>query len=143
MITATELLQPISADKPCGDDVSDDPLFLELETMLRGKEETQFSAAEPPNWKKIRERCLELWKRSKHLRVAATLTVAELEMEGLKGFKEGLNLLNGMIQTYWEPVYPRLSEAEGNDPTERVNIVASLSAPLGTFMDPLRVIERL
>lgn len=143
MITATELLQPIAPDKPCGEDISDDPLYLELETMVRGKEETQFSPAEPPNWKKIRERCLELWKRSKHLRVAATLTVAELEMEGLNGFREGLALMNGMIQTYWGPLYPSLSEAEGNDPTERVNIVASLSAPLGTYMDPLRVLERL
>ena len=143
MISAEELLKPVSAEKPCGEDISYDPSFLELETMMRGKPDTQFEEAEEPDWKKIGERCLELWKRSKHLRVATALTVAEIETDGFAGFRECLALMNGLVGTCWAEVYPRLDPADANDPTERVNIIASLAAPLGTFGDSLRVIERL
>ena len=143
MISAAELLKPVSAEKPCGADISYDPAFLELETMMRGKPETQFSAAEDPNWKALQQRCLELWTRSKDLRLATALAVAELKLEGLAGFRECLALLNGLLEHNWNDLYPRLDPADGNDPTERVNIIASLAAPLGTFGDPMRVIERL
>jgi type VI secretion system protein ImpA len=143
MISAEELLKPISPEKPCGDDLSYDPEFLQMDALLKGKPETQFSAAEDPNWKELREHCLSLWKRSKDLRVAATLTVASLKMEGFAGFRESLALLNGLVETSWAEFYPRLDPADGNDPTERVNIIASLAAPLGTFGDPLQVIQRV
>jgi type VI secretion system protein ImpA len=41
------LLEPISADNPCGEDIGYDSKFLELESMLQGKEETQFAAGVP------------------------------------------------------------------------------------------------
>jgi type VI secretion system protein ImpA len=143
MISADELLKPVSAEKPCGDDISYDPLFLELEGIMRGKPETQFSPAEEPNWKALHDRCLDLWKRSKDLRVATALGLAALKMDGFDGFRECLRLLNGLLETNWDGFYPRLDPADGNDPTERVNIIASLAAPVGTFGDPMRVIERL
>src|SRR6266436_1120829 len=143
MITAEELLKPISDEKPCGDDISYDPAFLELETKMQGKPETQFSPAEDPDWKEIKGDCLELWKRSKNLRLATALTRAELETDGFAGFRECLALLAGLVEKHWTDVYPRLDPADGNDPTERVNIIASLAAPIGTFGDRLRIIERV
>ena len=73
MIVAEELLKPITEEAPCGEDLSYDASLQELETMARGKEETQFSSAEPPNWKKLQARCLELFARSKDLRIVMTL----------------------------------------------------------------------
>jgi type VI secretion system protein ImpA len=143
MISADELLRPVSAEKPCGDDISYDAQFIELETLMRGKPETQFSAAEEPNWKVLRDRCLELWKKSKDLRVATALALAELKTEGFLGFRESLALINGLIEKNWNELYPRLDPADGNDPTQRVNIIASLAAPAGTFGDPMKMIERL
>src|SRR5262245_20329260 len=143
MISADQLLTPVSAEKPCGDDISYDPQFIELETLMRGKPETQFSAAEEPNWKALRERCLELWKKSKDLRVATALAVAELKMDGFAGFRESLALINGLIEKNWNELYPLLDPADGNDPTQRVNIIASLAAPAATFGDPMKMIERL
>ena len=54
MIVAEELLEPISDEAPCGEDLSYDAGFQELETLARGKQETQFSAAEPPDWKALK-----------------------------------------------------------------------------------------
>ena len=143
MINADELLKPISEEKPCGDDLSYDQAFLDLETLMRGKPETQFSPAEDPNWKELRDHCLELWKRSKDLRIATALAVAELKTDGFPGFRECLALLNGLVETQWAKCYPLLDPADNNDPTQRVNIIASLAAPVGTFGDPMKVIERL
>jgi type VI secretion system protein ImpA len=143
MIVAEELLKPISDELPCGEDLSYDASLQELETMARGKQETQFAAAEPPDWKKLRSRCLEVFARSKDLRIAMTLMVASLELDGLPGFRESLALVKGLLETYWVTVYPQLDPADDNDPLQRMNIVATLATPVGTYGDPLRILERL
>ena len=116
MIVAEELLKPISEEAPCGEDLSYDPGLQELETLARGKPETQFSAAEPPNWKELRSRCLELFARSKDLRVAMTLAVASLELDGLPGFLESLSVVKGLLERFWPTVYPQLDPGDDNDP---------------------------
>ena len=141
--TVDSLLEPISAENPCGQDIGYDPQFVELDTLLQGKQETQFAAAEEPDWKAITDRCLELFQRSKDLRIAVRLSLGLLKTEGLPGFRDGLLVLKGLIERYWEPVYPRLDPDDGNDPLERVNIISSLATPAGTFGDPLQVLARL
>ena len=138
-----DLLKPVSDEAPCGTDLSEDASFQELETLARGKPETQFSAAEPPDWKEVRARSLELFGRSKDLRVAMILSVALLELEGLPGFRNSLALLKGLLERYWATVHPQLDPSDNNDPLQRMNIIASLAMPVGTFGDPLRVLERL
>lgn len=143
MINAEELLKPISDEKPCGEDLSYDPGIQELETLMKGKPETQFSAAEPPDWKLLHDRCLELWGRSKDLRVATTLSLASLKMDGLPAFRESLALVKGLLDGYWETFYPLLDPADNNDPTQRVNLIAALATPFATYGDPMRLLERL
>jgi type VI secretion system protein ImpA len=143
MIVAEELLKPITAEAPCGEDLSYDASLQELETMARGKEETQFSAAEAPNWKKVQDRCLQLFGRSKDLRIAMTLAVSSLELDGLPGFREILFLVKGLIQRFWSTVHPQLDPVDNYDPLQRMNLVASLATAVGTFQDPLRILERL
>ncbi|HEV2331435.1 MAG TPA: type VI secretion system protein TssA [Verrucomicrobiae bacterium] len=143
MINAEELLKPISEEKPCGEDLSYDAGFQELETLVKGKPETQFSAAEPPDWKLLRERCLELWERSKDLRVATTLSLAVLKTDGLPAFRESLAVVKGLLEGQWDVCYPLLDPADNNDPTQRINIIAALATPVGTYGDPMRMLERL
>jgi type VI secretion system protein ImpA len=143
MIVAEELLKPVSDEAPCGEDLSYDASFQALETVARGKPETQFSAAEPPDWKELRSRCLELFARSKDLRMAILLSVAELELDGLPGFRESLALIKGLLERYWTTVHPQLDPADNDDPLQRINIVASIAMPIGLFGDPLRILERI
>jgi type VI secretion system protein ImpA len=145
MISAEELLKPISEANPCGEDLYYDPKFQELDTLILGKPENQFSnaPAEDPDWRKLHERCLELSTRSKDLRVATKLCLTALKIDGLPAVAEGLALLKGLLETYWEPVYPKLDPDDNNDPLYRVNIIAALSTARGTFGDPMRFLERL
>lgn len=143
MITAEELLKPISDEQPCGEDLYYDPGFQELETLMKGKEETQFSAAEEPDWRKLHERCVELYGRTKDLRVATAMCLSAVKVDGLAGLKEALTALKEMVERYWEPVHPLLDPEDGNDPLHRMNVLAALSTPRGTFGDPMRFLDRL
>jgi type VI secretion system protein ImpA len=143
MIVAEELLKPISEEAPCGEDLSYDASLQAIETLVRGKPETQFSAAEPPDWKELSSRCLELFARSKDLRIAIILSVAALELDGLPGFQESLALVKGLLERYWAAVHPQLDPSDNNDPLQRMNIIASMATAIGTFGDHFRILERL
>jgi type VI secretion system protein ImpA len=143
MPSVEELLAPVSTDAPCGDDLSYDPALAELQRLLKGKPETQFSSAEEPNWRDVRQEAEKLFSRSKDLRIAVPLCLAWLKAQGLPGFRDGVLLLRGMLERYWSEVYPRLDPEDNNDPTERVSILSALTTPLGTFGDPLRFVEQL
>jgi type VI secretion system protein ImpA len=128
MTDITPFLEPISPDAPCGKDVSYDQAYLNLEILVKGREETQFSAAEEPNWKEVRASAIELIRQSKNLRLAIILTLALLETEGLEGFRSGLLLLKSWIEAYWDTLYPLLDPEDNNDPIQRVNLLQTLSS---------------
>jgi len=66
-----------------------------------------------------------------------------LRIEGMPGFHRGLLLIRGFLERYWDSLYPRLDPEDNNDPTERVNILASLITPLGSFDDPMQFLRRI
>ncbi len=143
MAPVEELLKPVSAESPCGEDLSYDPSFGELQTLVKGKAETQFSPAEGPDWKQVHEKAAGLFARSKDLRTAIVLCAAALKLEGLPGFARGMDLVRGMIERNWDAIYPRLDPDEGNDATERLNILGALNAPFGSFGDPYAFLDNL
>jgi len=146
-ISVDTFLAPVSADKPSGEDLSYDAAFLELERIAPGTPEQQvgstFVAAEEPNWRDVSEMAVELMGRAKHLRVILFLCVAQLKLEGLPGLRDGVAVLRGVLDTFWDSVYPQLDPSDNNDPLERMNIIAQLASPIGTLGDPLRLCERI
>ena len=141
------LLSEVSPEAPCGEDLSYDSSFLALEDMLRAKAGGVVAgveeAAEEPNWREVREKSSELLKRSKDLRVAMYLTLAVLRMEGLAGLCDGLALLRGLLERYWDHLYPQLDPDDNYDPLERINILQSLSPPGVSEQDPMKFKQRL
>jgi type VI secretion system protein ImpA len=127
MINVEDLLKPISDDKPCGEDFTYHPAFQNLETLSRGKPETQFSPAEEPDWKEVREAAIDVLNQSKHLSASVILTGALLKLDGLAGLRDGLAVVRGLTEKYWAEVYPKLDPEDNNDPTERLNILNALS----------------
>jgi len=137
------LLEPISEDQPCGEDISYLPEFMELDKMIAGQPETQFSEAVKPDWKLVHLRCLELFKKSKHLQVCTVFCVSSLQTGGLTVAAGALELLEQLLRKYWDELYPRLDPDDDNDPLERMNIISALSTPIGTFGDNYQFLERL
>ncbi len=143
MINVDDLLSPISSEDPCGADLSYDPALQELDGLVEGKPETQFSEGEEPNWKQVHQHCLSLFSRTKDLRVTIGLALAELQQEGFPGLASGLRLIRGLLEQYWDTVHPKLDPDFENDPLERINIISSITIPEGTFGDPLQFLRRV
>lgn len=98
---------------------------------------------EEPDWKTVETQALAAAKTSKDLRVAGILAAAASRSKGLDGLLSGLQLIRGYLETYWDTVFPLLDASDANDPTERINAIANLAAPLGSDGDALRMIEAL
>lgn len=143
MTSTDSLLQPVSSENHAGDDLSASGALFELETMVVGKPETQFSQAEEADWGAVRDKCIEMLGTSKDLRVAVILTATLLKTEGFVGFSNGLAVVRGFLENYWDAFYPRLDPEDNNDPQERVNVLNNLAAPIATSGDPLCVLATL
>ncbi len=130
VIDVEKYLQEISPDEPCGADLEYDAVFGEMERASQIKPEQQFGdtiiPAEEPDWREIKRLALDIVGRSKDLRAAMYLARALVRTEGFAGLADSLALLGGYIERYWDTVHPHLDPDDGNDPTMRVNIIASL-----------------
>lgn len=131
VIELDELLSPLSEDQPCGEDLEYDPAFIELENAAKGTPEQQMGdaviAAEPPDWKAVRAQALDLFGKTRDLRVATYLTRALANVDGLTGLRDGLALVKGLCEQHWDHVHPVLDPDDDNDPTMRVNTLESLT----------------
>ncbi|MCA9299707.1 MAG: type VI secretion system ImpA family N-terminal domain-containing protein, partial [Phycisphaerales bacterium] len=142
------LLAEISPEHPCGEaSLEYDPEYTELMMLSEGREEVSVgdtvAEAQEPDWRDVRGRAIKLFERTHDLRVGMVLTVAALATEGFDGLVRGLGVLSGLIDRYWEPMFPRLDPDDGNDPTERVMILDALAKAPGTLGDSYRIQARL
>lgn len=130
-----KFLKPISADQPCGPDLSYASSFSEFETALQGKPEVEIGSvvrpAEPPDWRALTGQAEALFAQTKDLRVAVVLGCCWLKQEGALGFLDGLEVIRGLLEQYWEKLYPALDPDDDNDPTQRLNVLRALTTPRG------------
>jgi len=133
-----ELLAPVSEENPSGIDVEYDPDFLKMEAMLPDTTESMLETTEvaSTDWSGIRRAAEGILKRSKHLPTSVLLTVSLIEYRGLTGLRDGICIVGGLLEQFWDTFWPRIDE-EDPDPTERVNILATLSPPLGAYGDQI------
>lgn len=131
------LLAPIDGGSPTGPDLEYDADFLALERAAAPKAERvmgdEVKAAEEPDWKEVAEMALALLRRSKDLRVAVHLSTAWLRTSGMPGWAAGMGLIRGLLETFWDGVHPQLDAEDDNDPTARVNAVATIGSLDGTL----------
>jgi type VI secretion system protein ImpA len=143
MIELDDFLREVSAESPCGPDLTYDAEFLGLENASRGKNEQQFGdtviPAEPPDWREVEKRASALLGRSKDIRVAVVLCRAWLNTKGLPGLAAGIDLVSGLLERYWDAVHPM---AEEGDYFMRMNAVSSLNEVTGLLRD-LRQVDFL
>ncbi|MBV9655538.1 MAG: type VI secretion system protein TssA [Acetobacteraceae bacterium] len=90
-------------------------------------------AAIMQQWRLVHSLALETIRtRSKDLEIAAWLTEAALRLSGLEGFTAAVLLMDGLVEHFWDGLYP-LPDEEGME--TRIAPVAGLN---GTLTQPLR-----
>ena len=125
-------LQPL-ADSPCGEDLEYDDEFREMEKAAAGREPSQFELnGVPPDWRAVLNHAQALFERTRDLRVAIYWTRARLRTEGASTLREGLRLVGGLLERYWEELHPRLDDG---DAYARINALNDLSSPGGLLGD--------
>lgn len=136
MIDVEPLLAPTESMPPAGIDVEYDGAYLEFEALARGNPQRQFDApAEPPPWNDVLEQGQALLARSKDVRIAIAWTRAAMHVHGLAGFLAGTRLLTGLIDRYWDGLYPSLDPDDDNDAALRINALAPLADAYTPFAE--------
>jgi type VI secretion system ImpA family protein len=146
MLDLDKMAVPLEGNNPAGVNLEYDPLYLELETLATGTPASEMGGSiiegREPDWKKLSKNCLELWKKTRDLRVASYLVAAQTTVEGLPAFVPAFKLLCFLVRDMWDTFYPHLDPDYDNDPIERLNILALLSPEPGAFSDSVMFIAR-
>ena len=109
------LLRPISESLPCGADVRNHPIFIQIrearrqeENLAQGIWKRDVKEADYPLALKLSREALT--KRGKDLQVAAWTTEALLRLEGFDGLRQGLELIRRLLETHWDSIHPQIDE---------------------------------
>jgi type VI secretion system protein ImpA len=123
-----DLLQPITNEQPCGQDLEDTHLLASFDAFrLFGQQ----SPLDPqPEWGDIKNKALEALAQSKDVRLLTHLGAAALRTDGFAGFADTLTAAAGWLDAYWADVYPRVDE----DAIVRRNA-------LNCFADPMAIVD--
>ena len=112
-----DLLNPISADKPAGDNLRYAPIYDKIKDARRedddapqGEWKHERKVADWPLTIKLVSEALAT--KTKDLQLAAWLAEAMLIREGVAGLREVLDLIRGYLESYWEGLYPELEDGD-------------------------------
>jgi len=125
-----QLLSPVSAAAPCGENLEYDPAYMHLCQLARGKPEQQFGdtiiPAADPDWREVEKCASDLLARSKDLRLMLLLAQSWTALSGLPGYADGVGLISEALARFWPMLLPPLSQDGEDDPFMRVNALREL-----------------
>lgn len=123
LIDLNELLQPIPGDNPAGESLRYQGTYDRIADARREDDPALSQGIYKSNlkradWATAEAICVEaLAKRSKDLQIAGWLLETWLHLYGVAGVTNGLRLLAGLCENFWNDLYPSL---EGEDLEGRV-----------------------
>jgi type VI secretion system protein ImpA len=116
-LPTADLLAPIPGDAPAGADLRYAPTYTQLTEARREEDD-----APQGEWKRARKVAEydvvvkvatdALATKSKDLMIAAWLTEALTRREGFAGLAYGLDLVRGLVDKYWDGVFPQIDEGD-------------------------------
>jgi type VI secretion system protein ImpA len=111
------LLEPIPGNAPSGENLYYSPLYDKIREARREEEEIPQG-----EWRREVKRAdfalvvklatEALTGKTKDLQLAAWLTEAWLRQQGPAGLADGLDLLRGLLENFWDTLYPELEDGD-------------------------------
>jgi len=112
-----DLLNPIAGDNPSGAHLRYAPVFDKIKEARREEDD-----APQGDWQRDRKTADSktviklagetLATKSKDLQLAACITEAQLRLEGFAGLRQGLDLIRGLIEGFWDTLYPEIEDGD-------------------------------
>jgi type VI secretion system protein ImpA len=118
MFNVAQLLQPVSVEQRCGEDLS---FGTEVDEIAQARQQDDptldqgewATALKEADWQLVAARCAEMIAtRSKDLRLAAWLAEALAKTRGLRGLGDGYAVLAGLCEMYWTDLYPLVDDGD-------------------------------
>ncbi len=133
-----DLLIPIEGDNPSGANLRYDPLYDRIKEARREEDQpppgmTERDRKVADNPQVIKHTTDLLTKKTKDLQLAGWLTEALLKQKGFGGLKDGLALCHGLVDKFWDTLYPELEDGDSQ----------SRGAPLGFIGTKLEIPVKL
>src|ERR1700722_16353 len=121
-----DLLNPIEGPNPSGVNLRYNPVYHKIKEARREEDQpppgmTERDRKVADNAQVIKLTPDALTTKTKDLQLAAWLTEAWLKQKGFGGLKDGLSVCHGLVEKFWDSVYPEIEDGE----------VESRGAPLG------------
>ncbi len=111
------LLNPIPGDNPSGKTLRYDPVYdkirearREEDVLPQGDWSREVKKSDFPLVIKLATEALST--KSKDLQLAAWLTEAVMFRDHVAGLREGLDLLRGYMETFWDTLYPEIDDGD-------------------------------
>lgn len=129
------LLEPISADRPCGQSLDETGEMALLDAFQIFGQDTLDPSKEPlakreprksdrpPNWVELEELAQACVGKSKDFRALAHLGACALRTQGLPAFVDLVTVAHQWLEAYWDTVYPLVEE----DAVLRTNALSCFS----------------
>lgn len=96
---------PVSESQPAGADAKYEPEYEALTAEI-GKL-SSVSQSSPVSWQAVAGNgAVILAQKSKDISVAAYMAVALIHTDGAQGFLDGVNLLRGICENFWDDAFP-------------------------------------
>jgi type VI secretion system protein ImpA len=137
MLNLERLLAPVSADKPCGDDLA---FSSEIDAIVRARQADDPSLEQgawvtelkEADWKFVGRECARLIEqRSKDLQLAVWLAEASVQTAGVRALADSLLLIAMLCERYWDGLYP-LPDEDGVE--RRIGNLAWLAARIAPWL---------
>ncbi|MFP5390534.1 MAG: type VI secretion system protein TssA, partial [Gammaproteobacteria bacterium] len=145
MYSADQLLNPISPDQPAGEDLAFSP---ELDAIIQARkfDDPSLDQGEwvtdlkEADWDFVVQRCAALLeKKSKDLRLAVWLTEAGAKQYNMRGLAEGLRVLAGLFDQFWDQgLFP---ESEDGDHDQRIGNLSWILSQIPTLVREMPITD--
>jgi len=112
-----DILNPIPGDNPSGKDLRYAPIYDKIKEARRedddlGQGAWQYDRKTADYGAVIRLAQDAIATQTKDLQLAVWLTHSLLKSQGFTGLRDGLTLCHGLIQNFWDTLYPELDEGD-------------------------------
>jgi len=127
------ILQPIPGDNPSGQEMRYSGIYDEIrearradENLAQGDWQTELKTAD---FTKVLDLSIgALTTKSKDLQIAAWLSEALVKLYGFAGLRDGLKILAGLQENFWETLFPEIDEG---DMESRANAISWVDTQVG------------
>jgi type VI secretion system protein ImpA len=115
VLDLTALLAPLAGENPAGENLQYAGIYDEIrearradDTLTKGDWEHEAKVSE---WPKVVDLATAaLTSQTRDLQIASWLVEAIVQLHGFVGLRDGLKLMRGLHEQFWEKLYPEIDE---------------------------------